>query len=467
MRDIIDHRIKPARAFLLSAGYGLVSAALAQASAPAASSPATAEVRYSASSAAIANPERGFYNQVNCGDSVMSQSQLENYRNAARQSLVMCAFLMADAVNAPLSQARLDLLQRQFDTTRAAGVKLVLRFVYNYSNNAVDAPLPVLLNHMDQLKPILERNQDVIAVVEAGFIGSWGEWGQSRNYGSSNLNPQQWSDRGIILDKLLATLPSGRMVLLRTPAFAYRLVSADAVTAAEAFNGSAKARVGQHNDCFLASANDRGTYSNIAIDYPWLQAQTSYTPMGGETCGASSPRTDCPNATAEMARFHWSFINAGYDANVLNGWRSQGCYGAIEQKLGYRLVLKDGSYSNSARPGGGFALNIRLDNEGYAAPFNSRPVQLVLRNDASGTVYRVALAADPRKWLPGAAISINQVVRLPQGMASGNYSLLLALPDAAPSLAGRAEYAIQLANADTWEAGTGLNRLKHTVSVAP
>ena len=424
-------------------------------------------MNYAAASGAISNPERGFYNQVNCTDGVMNQSQLTNYRTSANQSLVMCAFLMSEAVNSPLSQSKLDLLQKQFDTARAAGVKMVLRFAYNYTDNATDAPLSVMMTHMDQLKPVLARNSDVLAVVQAGFIGSWGEWGNSKNYGTGTMTAQQLSDRKTILNKLLDMVPANRQVLLRTPDFAYKLIGTTALTASEAFNGSAKARVGQHNDCFLASSNDWGTYNNTSTDYPWLAAQTTYTAMGGETCNVSAPRSDCPTAVSEMGRFHWSFINNGFHATVLNNWRTQGCYETINQKLGYRFVLKDATFSNSGKPGGGFAVNMNLVNEGYAAPFNSRPVELVMRNNASGAVYRVALNADPRKWLPSQTVNVNQTVTLPAGMASGNYSVLLNLPDASASISSRPEYAIQLANSNTWEASTGFNKLNHTAAIAP
>jgi hypothetical protein len=397
----------------------------------------------------------------------MSQSQLTNFRTSANQSLVMCAFLLSDSINTPLSQAKLDLLQRQFDTTRAAGVKMVLRFAYNYTSNAVDAPLSMMMTHMDQLKPVLERNKDVIAVVQAGFIGSWGEWGNSTNYGTGTLTSQQWADRQTILNKLLDLTPANRMVQVRTPDFKYKLVGTTALTASEAFNGSAKARVGHHNDCFLASSNDWGTYNNTSVDYPYLTSETNYLPMGGETCNLSQPRSDCPTAVAEMSRFHWSYLNNGFLASVLSNWRSQGCYEQVNQKLGYRFVLKDATFSNSGKPGGGFAVNINLVNDGYAAMFNSRPVELVLRNDASGALTRVALSADPRRWLPGQTININQTVALPAGMASGNYSVLLNLPDAAASLSGRPEYAVQLANNNTWEASTGMNKLNQTVAIAP
>lgn len=428
----------------------------------------TTPVSYSGTSSVISNPDRGFYNQVQCSTTLMSSTQLQSNRVNNAQSLVMCAFDMGEFLNSPLSQAKLDIFQRNMDVARTSGVKVILRLVYNYTDSGVDAPLPVLLNHLDQLKPYITANKDVISVVQAGLVGSWGEWANSINYGQSwQMTSQNWTDRGTILNKLLATVPTDRMVQLRTPGFAYRLVSPNAVTATEAFNGTNKARVGQHNDCFLTTQDDWGTYLNLSVDYPYMEAQTTYTAMGGETCAYRPPRSDCPTATAEMAKFHWSYLNAGYNMTVLDAWKNQGCYNIANQKLGYRFVLKDGKFSNSAKPGGGFFINLNLVNEGYAAPFNSRPVELILRNNSSGAIHRVLLNVDPRRWLPGQSISINQTVTLPSGMENGNYSVLLALPDAESKLKPRPEYSIQLANTGAWEPTTGFNKLNHTVNVAP
>jgi hypothetical protein len=108
-----------------------------------------------------------------------------------------------------------------------------------------------------------------------------------------------------------------------------------------------------------------------------------------------------------------------------------------------------------------------LTNQGWAAPFNKRDVELVLRNTSTGALYRVKLNTDPRLWLPGQTITVNQTVTLPSGMPSGNYALLLNLPDPTPTLNTRPEYAIQMANNNLWESSTGFNNLNFTTSIAP
>ena len=45
---------------------------------------------------------------------------------------------------------------------------------------------------------------------------------------------------------------------------------------------------GHHNDCFLASSDDFGTYDDKSVEYPYMQDDTKYAVMGGETCAVSA-----------------------------------------------------------------------------------------------------------------------------------------------------------------------------------
>jgi hypothetical protein len=323
------------------------------------------------------------------------------------------------------------------------------------------------MTHLNQLQPYLSRNADVIAVVQAGFIGSWGEWANSRHYGSGTLSEENWRDRKRVFDKLLEVVPENRMVQLRTPDFKYRLAGAGALTREKAFHRTPSARAGHHNDCFLASENDWGTYRLMSPAGPdYLQADTAYVPMGGETCHYNPPRSDCDSALREMARFHWSYLNSQFHEEVLNAWRVQGCDAEVERRLGYRISLRSGIFERGAAPGGPLHLALTLQNEGWAAPFNPRAVDLILRNGKDGATYRFPLKAEPRLWLPGRSVVLRQTVALPPSLPPGDYEFLLHLPDPAPSLRGRSEYAIRLANDGLWEAGTGYHRLGASVKVA-
>ncbi|OJH37733.1 DUF4832 domain-containing protein [Cystobacter ferrugineus] len=429
--------------------------------------PGAGTTQYTASSATIANPERGFYHHTNnCNETDFVASTLSAYRTNEKITQVICIFYLSEFKNSPISQAQLERFQRQANTVRAAGLKMIVRFAYTASDSGDDAPLSRVIAHLDQFAPYLSANSDVISVVQTGLVGAWGEWYYTQNFGNlGNLSQTDWNNRKAVVDKLLSVLPSSRMVQLRTPRFKRTMYGTSAISATQAYNGSANARIGHHNDCFLASADDFGTYTNTSVEYPYLSAETNYLAMGGETCALNPPRSACATALSEMALFHYSYLNADYSLPVINGWTSGGCKPEIDRRLGYRFALVSATFPATATRGAAMPLDIQIKNEGWAAPFNPRSVELVLRNTSSGAVYRVPLSVDPRRWLAGTTTSIGPSVTIPTTVPAGSYALLLNLPDPTSSLNTRPEYAIQLANQNVWEASTGYNNLQRTVTV--
>ncbi len=216
---------------------------------------------------------------------------------------------------------------------REAGVKCVLRFAYTSLETELDAPLSIIQTHIDQLKPYLAKNADVIAVWQAGFIGSWGEW----YYTTNNLNTP--SARKAVLDKLLEALPEGRVVQVRTPQYKQEYLRLNgkpttALTAANAYTNGIAARIGHHNDCFMASETDYGTYQNVTEDKKYLGQEGLYLPMGGETCPPDgvSP-ADCSKAQEEMRNLRWSYLNSDYYKGVNDRWIAQGCMDKIKREM--------------------------------------------------------------------------------------------------------------------------------------
>jgi uncharacterized protein DUF4832/uncharacterized protein DUF4874 len=423
--------------------------------------------QYTASSATFANPERGFYHYPSdCDKTDFAASTLSAYRTNEKITQVFCVFYLSEFKNSPISQAQLDRFQRQANTVRSAGLKMIVRFAYTTSESGDDAPLSRVTAHLDQLAPYLSANSDVISVVQAGLVGAWGEWYYTQNFGNTgSVSQTDWNNRKAVVDKLLSVLPASRMVQLRTPQFKRTMYGTTALSAAQAYNGTANARIGHHNDCFLASSTDFGTYTNTSVEYPYLSAETNYLAMGGETCALNAPRSDCATALSEMALFHYSYLNVDYALPVINSWTSGGCRPEIDRRLGYRFSLVSATFPATATRGAAMPLDIQIKNEGWAAPFNPRAVELVLRNTSSGAVYRVPLSVDPRRWLAGTTSSIGPSVTIPTTVPAGSYAVLLNLPDPASSLSTRPEYAIQLANQNVWEASTGFNNLNRTVTV--
>jgi hypothetical protein len=113
---------------------------------------------------------------------------------------------------------------------------------------------------------------------------------------------------------------------------------------------------------------------------------------------------------------------------------------------------------------GSFHISFRVENKGYASPYNPRPVQLVFRNRVNGREYFATLKTVPRFWFTGNT-DVSEQVPLPAGIIQGEYNVFLSLPDPAPSLKGRPEYSIRLANKNMWEETTGYNNLHHIVTI--
>jgi hypothetical protein len=349
----------------------------------------------------------------------------------------------------------LDRVRADFAAARAAGVKIIGRFNYNQRPvGEPDAPLERVLNHIDQLRPVLRENSDVLAFLEAGFIGTWGGWHHSTNGLADHTRE--------IVERLLAALPPDRMIALPTPRQKTDLYGSEPLTAVEAFTAIPKARIGAHNDCFLASDWGTWTRKNKPAEKAFYHQDSLFVPQGGETCNAkedAQPFIGCENALRELAYQHFSTLNSGYQPDVLKGWVDDGCMAEIQRRLGYRFRLME---SSSKVEGHDLHITVAIRNDGFGSLYHPRPVLLICRERASGRIVRQPVPADPGRWMPGETASIQADVTLPPG----EYELLLGLPDAADALRPRPESSVRFANPDVWEPATGMNRLAETVRIA-
>lgn len=427
---------------------------------------------FTGSSAVLANPERGFYSVGRTDLAALDPAFLERaFRDGYR--LIYARIDLEPYRSAPIPADHLARLDAGFAAARRAGVKLIVRPVYNYPRGetqyreAKDAPLDLVLRHIAQLRPLLHANSDVIAFVQAGFVGAWGEWHTSSN------RLTEPAARNAIKDALLAAVPDHLSVQFRYPPYIREWA-----TGAPA----GRARIGFHNDCFLASATDVGTYRDEvkarAAEQDAMDRLGDAAPFGGETCNPAdeptpSPRNGCADILAEGARYNLTYLNAHYYRRLFHDrWIADGCFDDVARKLGYRLRLLDASHRSRIAPGEPLGLSLSIRNEGWARPFNPRKVVLLMRGRTTGAERRLdAPGADPRSWVPGADHRVALDITLPGDLAPDVYDLLLALPDASPRLSGDPRYAVRPANADDrprgqgWDDALGAFRLGTAVRV--
>jgi len=468
-------------------------------------------ILYKESSEDFPNPDRGFYRVAETSADtyeLLDAVQLRKWRTlqpaeggdySVYSSLIFRNIILTGFANQPLATSLLSAMEKDFTTARNAGMKIVLRFTYTITSNSGgcpegficppygDAPKEIVLAHIAQLKPVLQKNADVISCMQMGFVGTWGEnyysdyFGDPSSNGAGQLFDQNWIDRGTVISALLDALPPDRMIQVRTPQQKQRYVggpgaalSMDGLNAGQAYNGTAAARIGFHNDCFISSPDDYGTFadygnSSSSPSYApgplkdYFINDSKYVPVGGETCDdAYSPMNDCEPAgkvQAEMRSMHYSFLNCAYNNEVNNDWQSGGCMESIKRNLGYRFVLKQTVHPTApATIGKNYSFSFNLDNPGYAAPFNSYPAKIILRNKQTETEYSFETGTNARVWYPGHT-EVGITLLIPKDTPPGDYKVLMQLADPYPSLAGRSEYAIRLANEGLWEELTGYNDL--------
>jgi len=400
-------------------------------------------ITYTSSSENITNHEKGWY-KYSTGKSsgtfnALTTSQLVSWKNNDKITLVWRAYYLSAFRTSAISSSFLTKIQTDLNTVRNSntGIKLIIRFAYSDDNN--DATKVRILAHIEQLKPIMIANQDVISSFEAGFIGGYGEWYNSKNFGKSNLTTTQYNNRKEVA-VAIQTMSPNRKVAYRTP----KIIQKNAIPN--------NLNVGFHNDCFLSDATDYGTMYSSA-DYTYISNLTQNSVSGGEVCNLSS-YSQCSNAISVMNQLHWNYLNIDYNQEVLNYWKTYGCYNEIVNRLGYRFELVNSNITNNV-------LTINIKNTGFGNLFNERKAFIVYSNITTGQSYSYQLNTDTKNWKSGTTITITE--QLKQTLPNGSYKLYLELPDSL--LTTKPSYSIQCANIGTWNSTKGWNDLQRTISI--
>ncbi|KAA3436299.1 DUF4832 domain-containing protein [Rufibacter hautae] len=416
---------------------------------------------YALSNEIFPNPERGFMRlfPVYAEGNPLNAATLSSLRNN-HITLIQRVYYLEKFKASPLSEAQLFLIQTDMDLVRQAGLKCVLRFAYTDQMSGTDAPLATIEQHLDQLKPAFAANKDVIAFVQAGFIGPWGEWHNSTNGLNTTENEKK------VLFKLLDVLPTELMVQVRTPAKKQQIFGTTSPLSKElAYTAEKVARVGHHNDCFMSGGTNYGTYTNIQTEKTYISTEALYVPTGGETCPPQAGyNPNCTEGRTEMQLLKWTYLNLDYYQPTLNAWRNSGCFDEFQRNLGYRLALVDATLAAQASLNQAYKLEMNLTNKGYAPLYSQKNTWLVLKNKASGALHQVPVPVDLREVKPGTTYKISQSVSL-TGIPAGDYDLFLKITDKADVLKDKPEYSVRLANTDVWVPETGLNSLKHQLKV--
>ena len=195
----------------------VLALALAVASAGATTDAASLPTRHAfAGSAAMAsNPERGFRHEIHggCADGGMLKTAVAELR---RYNLTVAQTYCYLSNETQLTSSALVNMDAAFGTLRRAGVKALWRFAYDdtmpgthYYTEAT------VLGHIKQLVKNFAKHHDALYVLQAGFIGSWGEWHSSM----TNLHANKTAVSRIVEAELFSLLPPDRKINVRVPVY--------------------------------------------------------------------------------------------------------------------------------------------------------------------------------------------------------------------------------------------------------
>lgn len=358
----------------------------------------------------VANPDRGFYTFIDDLETLTAEGLEDVDTTLVYTPIRLDAYRTRD-----IDETELALLSNGMDVVREAGLGLILRFTYNYPDNeqdyldAQDAPLDRVRAHIGALAPVIAAHADIITFWQAGFIGAWGEWHTSSNDLTSD------SAKLAVRDALLGALPPDAFLQFRYPPDLARWIPT--VPDPSSYE---LVRMGFHNDCFMSSDTDVGTFEG-GLDDPqraFAAALTAVAPFGGETCDADDGgglRLGCEHILAEGARYHVTYLNRDYHTAFHDRWKAEGCFDEVASKLGYRLDIQAVEHPKAGRVGDPVRFVVTIDNSGWSRPFAHRTFAFFLGDTP------VATSLDLRSVAPGVA-AYDAWVRVPE-VAPGPYAV--------------------------------------------
>lgn len=409
-------------------------------------------------------------------------------------SLVQTYFYLTEFTGKDISAEGFADMQIFFDRLRALGKKAVLRFAYEkaFLGRATDGPtIGDIQRHANQLKPFLEKNKDVIMVVQAGMIGAWGEWHSSFHH----LENSEETKRKI-LEIICGMVPADRQIQVRVPAYK-NLLNKDS------FNYS---RISFHDDFIVIKPHEwdgnmhEGTpfFNQIVKESPYLLIDGEL-PWGSWSVNkdkdnpGSSWLIDGVQAARQLFLQHYTSLSAIHNYKENNGvdtfsmvyWKKnpitekflienkmpfspdyflnnkgqkteRNAFDYIRDHLGYRIELQSLKYTTDKQ---GVSVDISFINRGFSTIINKRPVYLVLI-DKNNKVTELETNADVVSWQPSAPGDTSSIPLIHHikyyinnnVLKSGGCRIGLWLPDDSKTLRYDPKYAIRCANGNTdWQ----------------
>lgn len=411
------------------------------------------------------NPDRGYFTQSNLNVSGIEQHNMAGgvtfptfgeighnmepcYKDNINEdsTLQKIYVVLAGYDNRDIDQKGLDRIQKIFDFARERSLKLIFRPTYRNSYDDFDgngsANTATIIRHLNQLKPILEKNKDILLVCEAGLLGTCGEFWDA-NLSNSWLG--ETYDEGAILKAYLNIIPEGIFMNVRQPKHWYNNVSAE----------TSDNRIGFYNDAIFGNRIvNKGEDTIVPDKEGWkiVCEKSPYAISGGEmywgewlyTEGSDGQwRADDPltrewvdgyDLIEQAVQHHFTYLsatnnNCGYNGMIfsMDRWKTtditpewceknkvlyepeffqkadgsklfRNVYEFVKSYLGYRITAKEFELCGDINVNEEIKVKIILENHGFARPYNLESGFAIL--DKNDNVVSEVLAGNSGDWQP-------------------------------------------------------------------
>ena len=358
------------------------------------------------------NPNRGFYyiygfrikDEINDWKTDVK----DRMENDPDTSLALVEVNLQEYRFGEISHAGMDSRKALFAALEKQNKQYIVRFLYDWNGeNEQYEPqnIDIIVGHMQQIEPILQKYADRIFTLQGLFIGNWGE-----------MNGTKYTDQES-MQRLASTLASvsdpGTYLSVRTPMQWRKITQTSEPDRLEESSPYTR-RLGLFNDGMLGNESDYGTYgtqdkTEAGTYKEWTREEEldfqdtlcKTVPIGGEVID-DNVYNDLDNAVADFNRMHVTYLNEDYDRNVLDKWsnstiHTEDCFDGMDgltymkARLGYRLVLKECRMQQDFWKD---TLHMELDiqNVGFAPVYKECEAKMIfVPRTAEGKRYEIKL----------------------------------------------------------------------------
>ncbi len=345
--------------------------------------------------------------------------------------------------------------ENQFERWRAEGVRVVFRFVTDVPGDEVHMDIPdwlyekiegdgdfydheygkgfspnynnptLIAYHQKAIQALGKRyaQDDLIAFIELGSLGHWGEWHIKRETNIRSLPLEEIRDQYV--QHYLDAFPNTH-ILMRRP-----------------FSIAEEAGLGLYNDMsgnreatetWLDWIENGGVYTQTGEDralkpmpYQWQVA-----PIGGEL----SPSTSMDNYFSEnleqsldlFQRSHTTFVGPNSPYMIQYGGELQPGIDAIVSTIGYRIYVQKMRAPAIHCFGNWLPVDLILANSGIAPFYYAWEMHIHILDESGQSIRSYPLDIDIRDILPGELVETS--IRIPvEDLEKGTYTIGIAIHD--------------------------------------